>query len=674
MPCDIPAFAAVVRRYWRAPFAWGTVDCCTFAADAVHALTGRSPLRGMAWANRQQALAVLRERGGLLAAVVDCLGPPQGAPPLPGDVGLHHQAKAGRAALCVWCGTQWRSPGPQGLVVIEPDHRPPHLEHPPWLKPPLQPFNTSALPTSGWRCRPRWPRQSFYTAAIAASSSYAAHQRAKAKANYNAGLADRVVMTKTAGAVRSVCYGQVRNVEGVLFDAVYGTNSEHRTLVVAVAGHQVEDIPQIWLNDTPVTLTPSGFVKEDPWAQFFGPVNTDIGNLEHTQATAPLPDAYVSGSFQVYYDAAGGGGLVYGPAPIVDGVIDTSFGIGESYTSFRVLTAVDYRTVKSYIRIRKYLGAPTQDISAALYALHPDKIIVGRHKFNGIALLLVEIECGKEDARLQQVPNVSATVKGARVYDPRTATVAYSENLALITRDWTYRAVGGNMPFPTLRDSEVQQAATVCDLPLATAGAPVPLYHGGIVCPTDQDPWEIAQELAEGMGGDIGWSGGEIRLLAGTYRSPSLELGENDLSGLDGISFVPQLSIDAVYNAAAIKFADASDDTYSERTTTTTLTDKVTEDGTTLTLTMDMRCVTLPERVSYISGCLLRDMRNEETITLPLNHRALVVERYDNVFFTLDRLSMDLWEGKVISTQWSRDGGVMVTLKAVSADTFPDPS
>ena len=122
MSVDVPAFAAVVRRYWRAPFAWGVVDCCTFAAHSIEALTGRSPLRGLAWSSRAQAVAVLRERGGLRAAVVDHLGQPSHAAPQVGDIGLHHQAKAGRAALCVWLGTQWRSPGPAGLVVIRPEH------------------------------------------------------------------------------------------------------------------------------------------------------------------------------------------------------------------------------------------------------------------------------------------------------------------------------------------------------------------------------------------------------------------------------------------------------------------------------------------------------------------------------------------------------------------------
>lgn len=57
------------RRF--APYAWGTNDCVTFAADAIWAMTGEDPIadiRGQ-WNDQASALALLDSLGGLKAAV-----------------------------------------------------------------------------------------------------------------------------------------------------------------------------------------------------------------------------------------------------------------------------------------------------------------------------------------------------------------------------------------------------------------------------------------------------------------------------------------------------------------------------------------------------------------------------------------------------------------------------
>lgn len=58
------------------PFAWGFRDCAMFAADVVHAVTGRDPagdLRGT-YFSRRQAARVLRQHGGLRGLASSRLG------------------------------------------------------------------------------------------------------------------------------------------------------------------------------------------------------------------------------------------------------------------------------------------------------------------------------------------------------------------------------------------------------------------------------------------------------------------------------------------------------------------------------------------------------------------------------------------------------------------------
>lgn len=55
----------------RQPYAWGTNDCVTFAADAVEAVTGTDPLAELrgAWTSESEAMTVLEAQGGLIAAM-----------------------------------------------------------------------------------------------------------------------------------------------------------------------------------------------------------------------------------------------------------------------------------------------------------------------------------------------------------------------------------------------------------------------------------------------------------------------------------------------------------------------------------------------------------------------------------------------------------------------------
>mgnify|MGYP000013990542 CR=1 FL=1 len=101
------------------PFAWGTHDCCTFAADAVHALTGLDPLgtlRG-SYSTAAQAAHRLATLGGLQAVVTDRLGPPvRPVFAAVGDVLLIDNA--GRELLAICNGACAVAPGPQGLMTI----------------------------------------------------------------------------------------------------------------------------------------------------------------------------------------------------------------------------------------------------------------------------------------------------------------------------------------------------------------------------------------------------------------------------------------------------------------------------------------------------------------------------------------------------------------------------
>ena len=56
------------------------------------------------------------------------------------------------------------------------------------------------------------------------------------------------------------------------------------------------------------------------------------------------------------------------------------------------------------------------------------------HRLQGIAYLYVRLEFD-DDAFPNGIPNISALIRGKKLYDPRTGNTSYSENAALAIRD-----------------------------------------------------------------------------------------------------------------------------------------------------------------------------------------------------------------------------------------------
>ncbi|MFM2042564.1 MAG: hypothetical protein RLY86_1140 [Pseudomonadota bacterium] len=111
-------------------FAWGRVDCCLFAADAVVAVTGMDPAapwRGT-YADARTAARLLGRLGGLggLGATAAGIARRHGWPAVPpaflgrGDVALV-RLDDGRPALAVCLGTALVLPAERGLAKLERD-------------------------------------------------------------------------------------------------------------------------------------------------------------------------------------------------------------------------------------------------------------------------------------------------------------------------------------------------------------------------------------------------------------------------------------------------------------------------------------------------------------------------------------------------------------------------
>lgn len=106
----------------------------------------------------------------------------------------------------------------------------------------------------------------FISAAVttiaAAAYSQAAQRSAQnaARDAYNSSLRDRYIMTRGAAEPRQIVLGRARTSGPMFFIGSYGANREHLTFIVALAGHEIDAVEQVYFDDMPVTLDGSGNV------------------------------------------------------------------------------------------------------------------------------------------------------------------------------------------------------------------------------------------------------------------------------------------------------------------------------------------------------------------------------------------------------------------------------
>lgn len=511
-------------------------------------------------------------------------------------------------------------------------------------------------------------------AMLTVNQAAAAHQRRKAqaaaRAAYNASLEDRLVTMATTSGARSRVYGRVRNSDGVLFKATRGTNSEFYTLVIALAGHEIDAVETVYFNDVALTLDGNGWVQTEPWAK--------------AKPTTHWASVTVDGN---------GGGVVHTGQAIVAGsaiaaFTDPSTGYATSYTATISGTDIiisggpgantvdvmwQQSTTQSKARVRAFLGAPGQNLATAGLATDFPSLITNSHRFAGIACLRVDLEFDT-DAFTSGVPNITATMRGAKCYNPVTTVTEWTENPSIIARDWALYANGGGCLDTHLHANSFNDALNACNVMqnfVSNSGTVnQKTYTCGIVCRTDADPWAQMQEIVESMAGKVAWSGGKLRVVAGAYRTPVAAITEDWLGGQGSIQIVPEPPTDEAVNVYRPTIADAAQKYVAVPAPEVRAAAYITADGRELPIEVTLGGVTDVLRAQHVCGVLMRDAREALTVTLPCSMRAYQIELFDVVTVTLARFGWSGKEFEVVSRSFSLDGGVLLTLKETGAAIF----
>lgn len=182
------------------------------------------------------------------------------------------------------------------------------------------------------------------------------------------------------------------------------------------------------------------------------------------------------------------------------------------------------RWAGSYVRIKQHLGSPTQ--TADSDAVSEITEWTTAHRAQGIAYLYCRFEYNTEKF-VNGVPTVRARIKGRKVYDPRTATTAWSDNPALCVRDYLTSDIGLGQLDDEIDDDLVETAADVCEETVSSADRYT--CNGSFLL--DSRPEDVLRNLMSSMGGTIWYANGKWGIQAAKYVAPEFSFDEDDLRG-----------------------------------------------------------------------------------------------------------------------------------------------
>lgn len=426
------------------------------------------------------------------------------------------------------------------------------------------------------------------TAIVVAGIARSRQQAKRAQRAYQASLQDRTTPVRQSDAARTIVYGKTRVSGPIIYHKTHGTKREMVSHVIAIAGHEITAVDEVWFNDKSIAPWTSGYVTSgspylisapEPLTQTAtGTGSTQTITLDLSGATLVAVDsvAYYTGDIvesqtgeQVVREAVTRT-LELTTDYTVAGNVVTILSGAAAAASGKIVT-VTYRVERgtAYAAVWPFLGIAAGERDTLLEGYSGGEwtsAAIGRN----VARLHV-LTAWNETVYATGFPNVSAIVRGKKVYDPRldstnggsgshradtASTWAYSANPALCAADYLRDALGFGCASSEIDWDSVRAAANVCDESVTIAGGGTQARY---VCAgelsTETERKANLEAILDSMVGIAVYSGGRWSLRAGAYTTPTLDLDEGDLAGGDVLIQARSNRRD-LYNAVRGRYRD----------------------------------------------------------------------------------------------------------------------
>lgn len=475
---------------------------------------------------------------------------------------------------------------------------------------------------------------------------------------------------KSGTVTASVAYGST--VVSLTVTGVTGTS-------VSVSGATAGVTGTLTITYQPAT---SPWVSGTPGDEALDVITLDgSGNASNTLSHAPVAGSVHAvastgtGQDRVDTDMAPymtvvGSSITIASAPTPGQSVSITYRVSPTSGSIWTTLGAAMGNTTSRMRIAAHLGTAGQAAEGELISLFPG-IWTSSHKLVDQAYLFVE--CAYDpDAFPSGLPNISAVVRGAKLYDPRSATTVWSENPALMVRYVATSALLGRQATSAVNDTNIAAQATVCDASVAYVvdGQTYTRakYTAGMVIKSGTRPADAITDLCNAMAGKWCVVDGALRVRAGASVTALQTLDETWLAGAidsqdSGIEIQAQVPRADVFNTATGKFADGSRDYQELDYPAVRSSTYISDDGAELPLEISLPAVTFSGQAQQVVATMMRDARMGLRVTLTCNMRAFAVEPFDVLQVTLGRFGWSAKLFEVLDVQWAVGGGIQLVLK-----------
>jgi hypothetical protein len=271
----------------------------------------------------------------------------------------------------------------------------------------------------------------------------------------------------------------------------------------------------------------------------------------------PIPVIYGErrvGGVRVFVKAAGGqkNEYLYIALALCEGEVES---ISDIYIDDTPITDPKYDGLHS---VQTFTGTDNQAVSTILQEAGAEW--TADHRLRGVAYIAIRLKWDTD--AFSGMPDITAVVKGRKVYDPRTATTAWSDNPALCIRDYlTNNRFGKGLPSNSINDTAFSQAATDLESFTATpySGAPstIQLFRTNIVLDTGDEIFRNVEKMLLGCRGFLPYTQGQYALKIDQATTSLMTLDTTTIIG--GIKIAGAKKEDK-FNRVVVKFPNPQTD------------------------------------------------------------------------------------------------------------------
>jgi len=319
-----------------------------------------------------------------------------------------------------------------------------------------------------------------------------------------------------------------------------------------------------------------------------------------------------------------------------------------------------------YARIVEHLGAADQAAEPLLVAANVGWTTA--HRLSGVAYLYIRLQWSR-DVYPRGIPNISAVVRGKKLYDPRTATTVWSDNLALAVRDYLAGDYGLSSTDAEIDDTALIAAANICDEAVTLADATTEArYTCNTVLDTGATPRANMEALLSGCGGALTWPAGLWTLHVGAYESPTVTLDADDLAGALQIrARVPRQDL---YNAIKGTYVDPAQGWQPTDFPAVTSATYATQDGAQIFRDVAFPVTTSSATAQRLAKMMVEKSRQGITVQAPFKLAAFKLATWENVMLSIASMGWSSKVFKVTGWQFNEAGSISLTLQEEAAACY----